>query len=94
MNRTVGSDILFVSPIGRQITELRKVGNRLILYTESNDVYKQFKEWKQLIQHVPYLQVRSLVGVDLYFPKSELKGLLGSLRKIYGRTPKEKGFVR
>jgi len=79
MNRTLENSILFTSPIGRQITELRAAGGRLVLYTESNEVYKQFKEWKQLIQMVPYNSGKNLVGVDLYFPREARKALIRAL---------------
>lgn len=84
MNRTLQNSILYTSPIGRQITELRSSGDRLVLYTESNDLYKQFKDWKQLIQVAPYLSGENLVGVDLYFPREAKKALIRVLTSKEG----------
>jgi len=94
MNQHLIDGALFSSPVGRQITELRRAGDQVILYTESQDINRQFKDWKKLTQRVPYLQARSLIGVDLYFPKSEAKELLRSLRKFYSRPLVERGSVR
>lgn len=84
MNRTLENSILYTSPIGRQMTELRRAGDRLILYTESNELYKQFKGWKQLIHLVPYHSGKNLVGVDLYFPREARKALIRALTSKEG----------
>lgn len=94
MNQHLNDGALFASPVGQPITELRKAGDQVILYTEDHEINKRFKDWKNLIQRVPYLQARSLIGVDLYFPKSELKGLLRSLRQFYSRPLVERGSSR
>lgn len=84
MNRTLGNSILFTSPIGQQITELRASGDRLVLYTESNELYKKFKDWKGLIQVAPYTSGKNLVGVDLYFPREARKALIRALTSKEG----------
>lgn len=79
MNRTLESDILYTSPIGSPITELRKAGDKLVLYTESNELYQRFKDWKQVLHWTKYTTGKDLVGVDLYFPREAKKALIRSL---------------
>ena len=88
MNQHLETDILYTAPIGQPITELRITGDKLVLYTESNELYKRLKLWKQIIHWTKYTKGASLVGVDLYFPKSARKALLRALAKD-PRTSKE-----
>ena len=94
MNQHLADDVLYISPVGKEISELRMAGDRSILYTESADINRRFKDWEKLIQRLPYIQSRSLVGVDLYFPKSEAKALVRSLQQFYSQTLKERGSAR
>ena len=48
-------------------TELRRIGNRLALYTDDNAVYERLSRWKATLNRVPYQQGRRIVAVDLYF---------------------------
>ena len=56
-------------------TELRDFGDNktIVLYTNDNRVYRQFRDSAKLIRIVPYEQEQrgklALVAVDLYFPK-------------------------
>jgi len=79
---TSDSDVLFVSQ-GSPVTELRKAFDQVILYTEDNELYQKFKQWKQLLFFQPYYrEVKGhdkLIAVDLYFPKSALKQLMRAL---------------
>lgn len=88
MNQRLKNDVLYTSRIGGPITELRKSGDNLVLYTESNEVYKRFKTWKDLIQKATYTLNKDLIAVDLYFPRSARKALIRAL------TSKEKGSTR
>ncbi len=49
------------------VAELRRVGNRLALYTDDNAVYRRLSRWKATRRRVPYHQGRNVVAVDLYF---------------------------
>ena len=62
-------------------TELTRAGNHLVLYTNDDGLYRQLREWKQLIKIIPYYQNKTLVGRDLYF---ELKAKAKLLRALEG----------
>ncbi len=85
------NSILFTSPIGRQTTELLATGDNLILYTESNELYKRFKDWKAIERICPYLSGNNLVGVGLYFPRSSAKALVWALEAYYHRRKVSRG---
>lgn len=79
--------ILYVTPPGKPITELRKSGEYLVLYTEDNEVLHRFRHWSQVKRITPYLQgvffgKNQLVAADLYFPnnKTVRKRLIVALR--------------
>jgi len=65
------------------VAELRRIGNRLALYTDDNTVYERLTKWKATVNGVPYQQGHKTVAVDLYFEpwarktvKKVLKGQL------------------
>jgi len=49
------------------VAELRRIGNKLALYTDDNDVYHRLSRWNATLYRVPYKQGKSVVGVDMYF---------------------------
>jgi hypothetical protein len=81
-NQHLRDDVLFKSPLGSPITMLERRGPNLCLHTEDNEVWRRFREWKQLLFDVPYHQgdiTGPLVAVDLYFPLTAKKALLKAL---------------
>lgn len=85
-NQYTRDAILYLSPdLKGPITELRMAGDRLVLYTEDTEVFRRFRQWTQLITAVPYHQEhlfdgkRTLVAVDLYFPKTARQQLVKAL---------------
>jgi hypothetical protein len=49
--------------------ELRIVGNKLVLYTDDNHLYRRLHKGINPIYKVPYFQNDRLVGYDLYFER-------------------------
>ena len=49
------------------VAELRRVGKRLALYTDDTDVYRRLSRWKIARGAAPYLQGKTVVGMDVYF---------------------------
>lgn len=75
-------------------TEVRDFGDRktLVVYTEDNQVYRRFKQWKSCQQVIPYYQNGRVVGTDLYFPKQaevEIRKVLGLPINKRKATPKQ-----
>ena len=88
INQFTGSDILYQAPRGSPITELRKAGSNVVLYTEDEALIRRLKEWKQLLHQVKYIQQKTLVGVDLYFNKKVTKQLIKALENHRPTTSK------
>ena len=67
-------------------TELRDFGDNktVVLYTNDNRVYRQFRDSAKLIRIVPYEQEQrgklALVAVDLYFLKECRKWLKNRIK--------------
>ena len=51
------------------VAELRKVNNKLALYTNDDRVYKSLYKRSYTLHRAPYLQEGKLVAVDLYFDR-------------------------
>ncbi len=51
------------------VAELRRMGDKLALYTNDNRLYKSFAKGVCPLSKVPYTQDGRLVGIDLYFDK-------------------------
>ena len=49
------------------VAELRRIGNKLALYTDDNDVYRRLYRWNATLCRVPYKKGKNVVGVDMYF---------------------------
>jgi len=94
MNRTLENDIFFIFVTSGKITELRTAGDRLILYTESNELYQKAKDWKQVLQLAPYYSGKDFIGVDIYFPREHKKALLRALVKWQSGVLKERVSAR
>ena len=60
------------------VAELRKVDNRLVLYTDDDQVYKRLYKWPYTLYKAPYTRSGKLVGFDLYFDK-ELKSTVAQI---------------
>ena len=98
-NQYLKDDVLFTSPVGEPITELRLVGKKLVLYTEDNGILARFRHWSQMLYLIPYTReimggAGQLVGADLYFPKTATKQLIQALRENTRRPQKKGGSVR
>lgn len=85
-NQFTSDDILYQTPLrqGVPITELRKTGKMVVLYTEDNAVLRRFSLWKHVHHTVPYYQnaffgKRRLIAADIWFPKSASKQLVRAL---------------
>lgn len=88
MNQQTKVDTLYYSGRGEPVTELRDAGNKLILYTESKEVYRQFKDWKYCFNFVVYTQLgllkqkSKIVAWDLDFDKQGKRALLRALNNL------------
>ena len=63
------------------VAELRKIGDKLALYTNDNRVYRSFAKGVYPLCKIPYTQDGRLVGVDLYFDK-KVKNTIIQLTKL------------
>ena len=88
-NRYLSDDVFFTSARGQKITLLERRYDKLVLYTEDNDVWRRFRQWTQLLQEVPYTvgDIKGpLKAVDLYFPMKAKKQLLKALLSAVPKT--------
>jgi len=51
------------------VAELRKVNNKLALYTDDERIYKCFSKWPHTSSRIRYTQSGKLVGIDFYFDR-------------------------
>lgn len=51
------------------VAELRKMGDKIALYTDDARTYRRFSKWAYTLYKIPYIQDRKLVGADFYFNK-------------------------
>jgi len=91
MNQHDKKDILFISSRGKPIIELRDCQTKLILYTESREVYRRFKDWRHCFLVAPYSQSdiygnSHILAYDLHFYKEARRTLMRTLTKelVYG----------
>lgn len=85
-NQHDSGDILFLSPAGGPITELRQTyQDELALYTEDNQLLQDLREWKQLIRYTRYTKGGRTIAVDMVFPHAALKDLLKKLHAAKAR---------
>lgn len=94
MNQHLIDRTLYNSPVGGPNTELRTMGDRLVLYTEDNIILIRFRSWEQLLYWVPYSKGGQLIAADLYFPKSAQKSLLRALSNKRPWTAQMGGSIR
>ena len=85
-------DIIFVTPAGGPITELRQLGNHhLALYTEDNQLLHDLREWTQLIRYTRYTKEVNgrevTIAVDMIFPRSTLPDLLKKVKAAKTAPP-------
>ena len=87
-NQYDSGDILFLSPAGGPITELRQTyQDELALYTEDNQLLQDLREWKQLKMYVRYFKGGRTIAVDMIFPHAALKDLLKKLHTAKTALP-------
>ncbi len=60
------------------VAELRKSGNRIVLYTDDVFLYKYIDNHTIPKYQIKYLQNGKMVGIDLYFDK----GLKNTVKRI------------
>jgi hypothetical protein len=51
------------------VTEIRRTGGRIVLYTDEARIYKYLNQVTLTKHKVPYLQNGKIVGIDFYFDK-------------------------
>ena len=87
-NQYLRDDVLYFKVVNGVITELSIRGDKLVLYTESNEIFQKLKQWEQLLYQVPYFQDRRQIAADLYFPKETKKDLLRVFSRLTQAAPK------
>jgi len=58
------------------VTEVRRLGNILALYTDDARVYEQFHKRKYTLREVTYFKGGKRVAVDLYFDRRFRRSLV------------------
>lgn len=90
MNQHTAANGLYLSRGGNPITELRKVGKEICLYTEDPEVFRRFSSSKFLVKIVTYQNHRAeIYAHDLYFPGRQKAKIIKMLKKqpsVAGKT--------
>ncbi len=56
--------------------ELRIVGDKLVLFTDDNQVYRRFRQGIRPLYQRPYFKHGNLVAYDLYFEKKQRRAIV------------------
>ena len=60
------------------VIEIRRLDNKIALYTDESEVYKNFAKRTEALYSVPYFQGKNIIGVDIYFNDRD-EGMIRSL---------------
>jgi len=81
--------------------ELRIVGDKLVLFTDDNQVYRRFRQGIRPLYERPYIQHGNLVAYDLYFEKKQRRAIVRVMKGQFSlnflkvsKKPQEKRPVR
>jgi len=60
------------------VVEIRRLDDKIALYTDESEIYKNFAKRAETLYSVPYIQGKNVIGVDIYF-KDRDEGIIRSL---------------
>ena len=89
MNQHTQDDIFYTSKVGDLITELRKFGEEICLYTEDPEVFRRFSASKFCQGIGAYERADQIYAHDLYFPRKQKAKIIKMLKKqpsVAGKT--------